>query len=202
MRFQRFGFSEHAYSPNATHVSIIAFVVNGKWHGLQICNAHALNFSIRSYSCTQLAWLQCRSELSIHTEVCTSKNNSQNASLGPTIWKVLMVRAMDVKMHVTCPRCEPGHHSRSFTLLFAILACAPECVCFKNCSKPEPRAHRDNTVKNQISGSKREPHARRKSRAQPQAAELLSVEAAVLKGVRRWRNRDRAGPDRTPPLRG
>ena len=56
-------------------------------------------------------------------------------------------------------------------------------------------------LKTQTSGSNREPHAERKPRAQPQAVVLPSVEAAVLEAVRRWRNRDRTGPDRTPPPR-
>ena len=148
----RFGFSEHAPSPNATHIFRIAFVVNGNWHGLQICNARAITFSIRSYSCTQMAWLQCQCEMSFHTNMCTSKTMPRMRASGPQFetcvwrerraWKCTS-RVQDASVGIIL---DPLH------CFFAILSCTPECGIFKNCSKPKPRAHGDNTLKNANSG--------------------------------------------------
>ena len=146
--FQRFGFSEHAYSPTATRVFRIALVAIGKWHGLQICNSHALTFSIRSYSCTQLAWLQCHSELSIHTEVCTSKTMPRMRASGPQFETCVWREQRATKCTSRVQDASLGTILDFLHCLFAILSCTPECVRFKNCSKPEPRAHRDNRLKN------------------------------------------------------
>jgi len=152
--FQRFGFSEHAYSPNATRIFRITFVVNGKWHGLQMCNSHALSFSIRSYSCTQLAWLQCHSELTIHTEVCTSKTMPRMRASGPQFETCVWREQRATKCTSRVQDASLGIILDFLHGFFAILSCTPECVLFKNCSEPEPCAHRDNAVKNANFGFK------------------------------------------------
>ena len=91
MRFHRFCFPARAYSPNATRVFRITLVVHGKRYTLQICNARVPGLSIRSYSCTQMAWLQCRCELSFRTKVCTSKTmprkQASSPQFGTCVWR-------------------------------------------------------------------------------------------------------------------